>query len=68
MVLFDSPINGIDILLNGCKYLKKLSLVVDRTSIMSLAENAEKLSLLKSFELTWYTLFTKVILVLQLSK
>ncbi|KAJ3207305.1 hypothetical protein HDU82_003886 [Entophlyctis luteolus] len=48
MVLFDLPENGLQILLEGCKNLKVLSLVVERTTIPA----APHLRKLKSLDLT----------------
>ncbi|KAJ3386207.1 hypothetical protein HDU84_001724 [Entophlyctis sp. JEL0112] len=52
MVLFDLPENGLQILLEGCKNLKVLSLVVERTTIPSLCSAAPHLRKLKSLDLT----------------
>lgn len=49
MVLFDLLSDG---LLAGCKSLKHLSLVVERSGAQSLCDNAEKLGMLDSLELT----------------
>lgn len=52
MVLFDLPADGITSLLQGCKSLKHLGLVVDRNSVGSLCANATRLAQLETLELT----------------
>ncbi|KAJ3014380.1 UNVERIFIED_CONTAM: hypothetical protein HDU68_000306 [Siphonaria sp. JEL0065] len=52
MVLFDIPNDGLRILLEECKNLKILSLVIERNTIESLCAVAEKLRQLKQLDLT----------------
>ncbi|ORY53066.1 RNI-like protein [Rhizoclosmatium globosum] len=52
MVLFDLPADGLQILLDECKHLKVLSLVIERNTITTLCGVAEKLRNLKSLDLT----------------
>ncbi|KAJ3013364.1 UNVERIFIED_CONTAM: hypothetical protein HDU68_000722 [Siphonaria sp. JEL0065] len=52
MVLFDIPNDGLRILLEECKNLKILSLVIERNTIESLCTVSEKLRQLKQLDLT----------------
>ncbi|KAJ3130735.1 hypothetical protein HK100_007588 [Physocladia obscura] len=51
MVLFDFPEDGFEILLNECKMLKHLSLVVERNTVPALCAVSKKLCELKSLDL-----------------
>ncbi len=53
MVLFDLPADSLTILLQGCKHLKHLGIIVDRATVASMCENAAALNRLESLELTW---------------
>ncbi|KAJ3229157.1 hypothetical protein HDU81_005578 [Chytriomyces hyalinus] len=52
MVLFDLPPQGLQILLDECKHLKTLCLVIERNTIPTLCAVAEQLRNLKMLDLT----------------
>ncbi|KAJ3401884.1 hypothetical protein CcCBS67573_g03783 [Chytriomyces confervae] len=52
MVLFDLPPQGLQILLDECKHLKTLCLVIERNTIPTLCSVAEQLRNLKMLDLT----------------
>ncbi|KAI8608388.1 hypothetical protein BC830DRAFT_962693 [Chytriomyces sp. MP71] len=49
MVLFDMPANGLELLLDNCKSLKTLSLVIERNTIPTLCTGTNPCCILKSF-------------------